>query len=331
VLRQGHESLLAREERAVARSCRLAIVLRHAPFAVLAAFLFLVLVQCDLFPRDGASCSSFRGECLSKQDGLFCVGLDVGAGKYRKVRCLGPGGCKEEFLGKVLCDMAKSDVGTPCMDSMKSKAACSDDGKNMLMCVSGEWEQHHRCLGAKACTVDGEMVHCDESVAAEGDECTNEGRTACTLDAKERLVCKDKRMVRGVACTGEKGCHVDGTLVNCDGPAGLPGAPCDTEGASECAADGKTRLSCKDGTLGAPVVCHGSDGCRRADDKIYCDRSRAAEGEPCITEGAPACSVDGTKMLTCKGSVFVSTRSCRSPCAVQGATGPGRTYQIDCR
>jgi hypothetical protein len=290
----------------------------------------LLALACNLRPKEGASCTTSNGVCLSKTDALFCVGLDVRAGKYEKLRCLGPDGCRQEH-GQVHCDMTKTDEGAACLESGQAKSACSADGKGMLLCNFRRWHLQSKCFGAKGCTLDGTTVRCDESIAEAGDACPHDGRVACTADGKVRLVCKGEKMVPGAACGGPAGCHIEGDDAVCDGPAEIEGGPCEPEGSAGCESDGVTHLSCKDGRMGSPVACHGANGCKRVGNDIFCDRSIAEESEPCIVGGVRACSTDGTKVLTCTSRAFVVTGTCRTPCKVVGATTAGAKYSLDCR
>jgi hypothetical protein len=303
------------------------VVLR--PLAVAPFFALALLTECNLRPKEGESCSTLKGRCLSKQDALYCVGLDTHAGTYQKLRCLGPKGCTEAG-GRIGCDTTITDLGAVCPEALQATAACAGDGKSMLVCNARKWETQNKCLGAKGCSVSGDTVHCDESVSAAGDTCAHDGGMACTADGKTRLVCKDKKMVASSTCDGPEGCHVRGDDVGCDGLGDLAGAPCEPEGAVGCAADKKTRLVCTNGSLGSPVVCHGAAGCTRKDDKVYCDRSIATEGEPCIGHGN-ACSTDGKKVLLCKEGTFAEAWGCHTPCKVIGATGPGSEFHVACR
>jgi hypothetical protein len=299
-----------------------------ASLALTAAALALVLA-CNLRPKEGATCKAAKGTCLSATDALYCVGLDVGAGKYERLRCLGVDGCKET-MGNFACDTRVTELSSACPESLQGNSACSADAKTMLRCNRHRWELEGNCLGPAGCAEDGKNVRCDESIGSPGDACTDDGRMACTLDGKTRLVCNHKKMVPDAACVGPAGCHVEGSDVLCDGNTQLEGAPCQPDGAIGCAADRKTRLLCKDGILGSPVECHGPNGCARQDDKVYCDRSVAAEGEPCISEGAAACSVDGAKMLVCKSGTYVAHHACHARCKVSGSTGPGQPFGVEC-
>jgi len=304
---------------------------RRLPAVLLALSSAIALVQCNLGPKEGGKCSSAKGTCLSSTDALFCVGVTTHAGKYERVRCLGPDGCKSS-LGTITCDTTRSEVGTACPDSLDGKGACDADDKALLTCAHGRWDTQAKCGGSKGCSSAGTNLSCDQSVGTPGDGCTHEGRMACTSDGRERLVCKDGKMVEELSCGGPAACHVDGTDVSCDGPAHLLGAPCQPEGSAACMADGKTHLSCKGGKNVDPVTCHGAHGCALVEaGMIYCDRSLAEAGEPCVTDKAPACSVDGTQMLACKDGAYATVRACRTSCKIVGSTAYKGQYSVACR
>jgi hypothetical protein len=68
-------------------------------------------------------------------------------------------------------------------------------------------------------------------------------------------------------------------------------------------------------------TCKGKGGC--TDDKtLVCDNTRAVPEDGCGHEGARACSLDGTKELRCRSSVFAVEWSCRGSCSLDDSGNP---------
>ncbi len=122
--------------------------------------------------------------------------------------CLGPSGC-ERTEKEARCDNSAAASGDPCTED--NDHACSLDGKMMLLCRAGKFEERLSCKGAKACSVAGSSVRCDDSVAAVGDACEatpGKDHYACAADNKSMLKCIDNKFVQAEKCRGRETCKL---------------------------------------------------------------------------------------------------------------------------
>jgi hypothetical protein len=281
-------------------------------------------------PREGQPCSKVVAECSGTNEALFCIGSDIGKGRYQKVHCLGPRGCTST-ANEVTCDTSRTDEGTPCPETWQAKAACGADQKTMLSCSFRKWEAQGPCRGPEGCRESGDEIVCDNSLSDVGDPCgkDNEGKVACSSDRTTRVMCRDGKFVPSLACVGPGRCDASGSSVKCDGMRGIAGGGCSAAGA-ECAASGKAKVSCKSGRFGPEIACLGAHGCQVVDEKVYCDQSIADEGAPCDDDGATSCASDGKRTLRCQNGAFVAGRACPHACkalaAPATAIAPVRCY-----
>jgi hypothetical protein len=119
--------------------------------------------------------------------------------------CDGQNGCVANALG-AKCDKGKATVGSSCTADNEGNAACSPDGKALLICRSGKMALGAACKGMHGCREQGTKIDCNQTIADLGDPCDGyEGRYACSSDKKERLVCKQGKMAKDKAC---KSCSV---------------------------------------------------------------------------------------------------------------------------
>jgi hypothetical protein len=88
----------------------------------------------------------------------------------------------------------------------ENQYACASDFKRTLRCTSGKWQQDQVCRGPDGCKEAGDRVHCDDTLAAVGDVCAQDGDQACSVDHDARLVCKTGKMVIDRKCAA--GCLV---------------------------------------------------------------------------------------------------------------------------
>jgi hypothetical protein len=153
----------------------------------------------------GDPCSSEGSACsIDHSERLHCV--DGGYAFNRA--CRGPKGCSVEG-DEVYCDTSAALAGDPCTGG----AVCSPDHTTWLSCADGGFTGT-LCRGKKGCWTEGNMVHCDLSVASVGDPCTS--GSACSEDGTALLDCVGGK--RTVARKCRRGCVVgDGTpeLVTC--------------------------------------------------------------------------------------------------------------------
>lgn len=94
------------------------------------------------------------------------------------------------------------------------------------------------------------------------------------------------------------------------------GDPCDA-GTGECEGD-RAALFCLDGTM-QRFPCNGPRGCTTSGDRMDCDATLGAIGEPCWGAGA-SCAADGTR-LDCRDHVFARAFSCVGPAGCHVAGG----------
>jgi len=77
--------------------------------------------------------------------------------------------------------------------------------------------------------------------------------------------------------------------------------------------DAKRELACQSGTF-VEVPCKGPRGCREEIQKLHCDITGNAPGDPCSTddEGIGACTQEGTAWVVCRSGKYLAER-CRGP------------------
>lgn len=142
-----------------------------------------------------------------------------------------------------------------------------------------------------------------------GDACRAEQSSCAGPTAG--LVCESGTLM-AVACKGPDGCRAGEQGVQCDIRGDAPGDPC-AGVANACAPGGKARVECLQRAIQVSP-CRGPRGCYAEGEKVECDRSVAAEGDPCnFLTASDACSDDGKRALTCKGGKFVPLAVCRGP------------------
>jgi hypothetical protein len=213
----------------------------------------LALVACK---KPGAAASG-GGEC-STEGAVTCQGLDtqlVCQGKvWRPYPCHGPGGCTKTEPTGATCDVSNNQAGDTCAKATYGKSFCSGDAKTLLTCVGGQFKTA-RCDGPKGCKEEKGKATCDESIAAIGSSCTEEGKGACSTDQKNYLVCKNGHRVLDAPCRGKKGCYMDnvrGDKVTCDYSLAYAGDSCPVEQSGDfvgwaCSINGGRQMSCNNG------------------------------------------------------------------------------------
>jgi hypothetical protein len=153
-----------------------------------------------------------------------------------------------------------------------------------------------------------------------GDSCT--GADPSCLDESNLLACEKGTFI-STPCKGPNGCKVEDNLLTCDISGNTAGDPCATadEGDAACSVDKKSQVACKGGKYEV-AQCRGPNGCRTEGNTSICDLSISEENDDCSAPGAAntfACSVDGTKVLKCKGGKFQLSSHCRGKkCEVKG-------------
>lgn len=155
-------------------------------------------------PNDGV-----KHDCsVDRKSQLRCVGKHWQLEKP----CPGKHGCRRVTVpvsrsgtrAELKCDEWVTEVGAAC--AKEDQFACAPDFKRSLRCVKGSWQQDQVCRGKDGCKETGDKVRCDETLAAVGDACIDDGDQACSVERDARLVCKGKKMVREKKC--QAGCVV---------------------------------------------------------------------------------------------------------------------------
>jgi hypothetical protein len=220
------------------------------------------------------------------------------------------GGCK-----------GKPKAGDTCQ---QGQGACAD-GTAMLACVKGVLALMP-CHGALGCTTQGNNAQCDNSLAAAGDVCDEDGDFACSQDKKAALACRENKFALEETCKGARACTLKTDGLYCDNDLSDPGDPCHTTGDYACTTDKKLALKCGvDHKMAALNTCKGAKACRvfeKPEEKkveFVCDDSVADVGDPCDEAGEKACSVDLKSILECKANKFVPLSPCAGGCSYEEA------------
>jgi hypothetical protein len=209
------------------------------------------------------------------------------------------------------CDPAPGDTCSV------GQVACLDE-RTKLTCQEGKYLSTS-CRGPFGCAVESDVVRCDISGNAAGDECpeADEGHAACAPDGTHALRCSKGRLVVE-PCHGQEGCQTKEAGPRCDHSIAASDQLCSpaAEGRSACSLEGTHVLLCKDGKFVEQYPCRGPNGCRMRDGRLKCDRSVAATGEDCsrVPKGGKACSADGKSLLSCDQGRFVEHRACPKGC-----------------
>lgn len=210
----------------------------------------------------GSKCKPGEALCSTQAAALACQG-----GKLTEVACRGPLGCTK-FQEKVSCDDSEAAEGDTCMGDGEEEYACSVDKKRALVCKNGRFERYLECRGKSGCALLGHQVSCDTSVASKNDPCKAQGASACAVDQKEMLVCRDGKFAHYRYCRGQAGCYTKDDAPACDETLSLELDECGLPGFVVCSVDGKSELVCQGGRFmrtrscktGCTVVAGGRGG-----------------------------------------------------------------------
>jgi hypothetical protein len=187
------------------------------------------------------------------------------------------------LLSALLFAGCKPKPGDKCSGS--GLPSCSDPA-TALVCANGVVTALP-CRGAKACTVSGSTVECDNSLANVNDACDQPNDVACAVDHKFALECQNGKFALAETCKGARGCVVDGDKISCDNDVADLGDPCQTEGDYACTADKLMALKCTAHKFEALNTCRGEE----------------------------ACNMDKTALFTCKANHFAKDRPCPGGCS----------------
>lgn len=219
---------------------------RHIVVACFFCAAALLTLACG--KKAGSSCTGTESTCLDKKTALACRG-----GKLAEVACAGPTGCSK-YQDHANCDTSVAAAGQPCMGE-DDEYACSPDGKHSVVCKGGKFEPWLECRGKNGCSMLGRSPSCDTTVAEKNDPCKEPGKTACTVDQKQMVICRDGKFTFYRYCRGQYGCSLKLDTVSCDESISKPGDPCGQPGMVVCSEDGKTELVCQGGMYTKSLTC----------------------------------------------------------------------------
>lgn len=203
-----------------------------------------------------------------------------------------------------------------------------EDKTTALSCNDGKWETI-LCKGTQGCNaVSSQQGYCDQSASEVNEACNMDTDHACTPDKKAMLQCKAHKWQKVGTCKGPKACELaaEKKQVNCDMSLADVNDTCDMDAKSNaenyaCTTDSKGMLKCVGGKFTLVSTCGGPKHCRLDSNKVSCDDSFAAIGEPCDHQtDSYACSADGTEILKCQNRKFASYEKCdkKKKCNVTG-------------
>jgi hypothetical protein len=230
----------------------------------IAVFAFITLAACSR--GVGSKCKGNESMCTEKRAALSCQD-----GKFVQVACNGPLGCVR-MTERASCDDSIAEEGAPCMASGDEEYACTADKKRALSCKNKRFERYLECRGRGGCSLLGQQVSCDTSVAAKADPCKAEGSVSCSEDMKQLIICRDGRFESYRYCRGQYGCHFRGDTPTCDETLSAEGDPCGLPGYVVCSVDGKDELVCQGSSFLRSRTCR--KGCQvtnRPGRPIECD------------------------------------------------------------
>jgi hypothetical protein len=201
----------------------------------------------------GNKCKPGEAVCENPTTLLSCQNA-----KLAEVACRGPLGCTM-YKGQGNCDDSIASEGDACVGQVEEEYACSVDKKRALICKNKRFAVYLECRGKAGCALLGQQVSCDTSVAAKGDPCKVQGSSACAVDQKEMLICRDGRFAHYRFCRGQAGCYAKDDAPACDETLSLEGDECGLPGYVVCAVDGQSELICQGGRFVRSRPCR--NGC----------------------------------------------------------------------
>jgi hypothetical protein len=189
-------------------------------------------------PAVGDACARGKATCLDTTTELQCE-----TGKFVSAPCRGAKGCA--VVDNVqTCDISGNAQGDVCSTDDEGVSQCAPGGATRVVCRSGRYLVEP-CRGPRACAEQGDDVACDQSVAAEGDECVGEERQVCSADRKALLVCTSGKLSIAEFCRGPSRCSPDAGVL-CDRGHQRPADPCGNEGEVACGGEAdKETLACE--------------------------------------------------------------------------------------
>mgnify|MGYP000930302136 CR=1 FL=1 len=199
--------------------------------------------------KPGSACKPPESTCFDKKTALACQG-----DKFVAIACNGPLGCNK-FQDHANCDDTIAAENDLCMGTGEDEYACTPDKKRALVCKGGKFTRYLECRGKGGCSMLGQQISCDTSVANLGDPCKNQGATSCTADQKQMVICRDGKFETYRYCRGAHGCFFQEESPACDETLSLEGDPCGMPGRIVCSVDGQTELRCEGSRYGTSRKC----------------------------------------------------------------------------
>jgi hypothetical protein len=155
-------------------------------------------VACDAtLGEPGDACDGPEGACaVDGTKKLVCKGGRLALA----ATCEGDERCKAKDHA-IHCDERRGTPGAACTAS----AACTADGRTLLECRDDVWVVLAPCRGPDGCTIEGQNIGCDTSLAVAGEGCDGKG-AACAADGKTMLQCKSAKWAVERVCP--KACEI---------------------------------------------------------------------------------------------------------------------------
>jgi hypothetical protein len=113
-------------------------------------------------------------------------------------------------------------AGAPCTpdprDTASANFACTPDKTQELVCdpATHKLRVWSACRGPKACSLDGEIVQCDQTTARAGEPCHPVDTHACTEDGGAELQCSQELAWTPQSPCKRVGCAVKSNAVFCE-------------------------------------------------------------------------------------------------------------------
>jgi hypothetical protein len=220
-------------------------------------------------PKPGASCStSGKFTCESATSALLCQ-----AGVIVALPCRGPKGCQGTGASSE-CDDDLAEEGDSCAMGLNENYSCSTDHKKELVCKEGRFAVRRTCRGQNECSIQGNLIHCDDSIGDPGDACVEEpgeANYACSVDKKLEIVCRAGKFETSNSCRGPKGCWIDGEMVRCDSSFAREGEICRPVDNNACSEDARNELHCSAQSRWVQKrECKG-EGCKVKGNELSCN------------------------------------------------------------
>jgi hypothetical protein len=148
---------------------------------------------------------------VDKKSQLTCT-----AGKWTVLStCKGPNACK--VVGTMVnCDDDFADINDPCKSSASdANYSCTPDKKTIVVCQNNKFVEWEGCHGPKGCSIDNNLVHCDDTMGAINDTCRHPDSHACSDDGSQMVRCTAQfKWAKQMDC--KHGCRVHGNEVDCN-------------------------------------------------------------------------------------------------------------------